>query len=121
MAEAVVDVLEVVEIDDAEGGPSLGALHLLQLLLEPPFEVAAIGKSGQPVMVGKVDEFGLQRAIAGDFLAQVVRRALERGIARHQVDGAGLEQFVGVQQLLVLSLDCAGRGQGRADVDVSDG
>ncbi len=72
MAEAVVDRLEAVEIDDGE--TQRAAFALGREMLEPPREVAAVVETRQPVALGLLAELLLQCfELPGPALELVVR------------------------------------------------
>ena len=77
MAEVIVDELEAVQVDEHEGNALFGPPGLLQVLLQPVQEIAAVGQPGEAVVVSHLVELilgllhdrdvGEQADIAGDF------------------------------------------------------
>ena len=64
MAEGVIDGLEVVEIDEDQGQGLLGSL--LQGLLEPLLQQAAVGQAGEGVIEGEAAHHLLPGRTFGD-------------------------------------------------------
>ena len=65
MAQAVVDGLEVVEIEQVHGH-DLAAPHAPQRILEPFVEQHAVGQAGQRVVQGHMGDLGLRATLLGD-------------------------------------------------------
>ena len=68
MAEGVVDVLEVVEIDEKHGSGSAVARHSLGLLRELLLEVPPVEQTGQEIVIDEVFEAARQLLPLGDVL-----------------------------------------------------
>ena len=77
VAEAVVDVLEVVQVDEQDGQVALARAG--QGVLDPLGEQGAVGQAGQPVVEGLVDELGLQLLAVRD-VAGVEHQAADVGV-----------------------------------------
>jgi hypothetical protein len=105
VAEAVVDVLEVVQVDEQHGQvarPGAG-----QGVLDPLGEQGAVGQAGQPVVERLVDELGLELLAVRD-VAGVQHQAADVGVLE-QVGGHGLR----VQPGAVAVADPPGLGRRR--------
>ncbi|MNG93821.1 hypothetical protein D3C79_528030 [compost metagenome] len=66
MAEAVVDVLETVEVEEQHRTLAIGDLRTVECCLQAVLEQRAVGQAGERVMVGLVVELGLGVLEAGD-------------------------------------------------------
>jgi hypothetical protein len=64
MAEAVVDHLEVVQVEHQQGTAALLSLRRSQCLLGAVGEQQAVGQVGQRVVVGQVGQFVFRILIA---------------------------------------------------------
>ena len=69
MAQRVVDVLEVVEVEQVDRH-HLAALDARERLLEPLVEQHAVGQVGQRVVQRHVRDLGLGAALLGDVLVR---------------------------------------------------
>jgi hypothetical protein len=83
VAEAVVDVLEVVQVDEQDGQVPLARPS--QGVLDPLGGQGAVGQAGQPVVERLVDELSLQLLAVGD-VAGVQHQAADVGVLE-QVGG----------------------------------
>src|SRR3954463_16042079 len=79
MAHAVVDQLELVDVEEEDGDRALAPLRLTQCVLEPIEEQCAIGESGEGGVQRRVPG-GLLRIVALDRVREDVRDRL------HEVD-----------------------------------
>ncbi len=100
IAQAVVDLLEVVQLDQADGQGTVGGLFALGQPLQPGHEGGPVGQQGQWVIPGQEV---LQLHLAGDHEQD------------EQADGQQGDQyqyvpFLGLLQLLTL-LDGGGAGE----------
>ena len=68
VAEAVVDVFEVVEVDEQQRAARVVAAHVRELVLERALEAAAVEQPGERVVVGHVAQLLLVAAPAADVL-----------------------------------------------------
>ena len=83
VAEAVVDVLEVVQVDEQHG--QVGLVGTGQGVLDPLGEQGPVGQAGQAVVERLVDELGLQLLAVGD-VAGVQHQPADVGVLE-QVGG----------------------------------
>ena len=82
VAEGIVDVLEVIEIEQVRGH-NLAALGVRDRMLQPLVEQSAIGQSGQGVMVGHMGDLGLRPPLLGDILTRTDRAAVGHRLYRY--------------------------------------
>ena len=106
VAEAVVDVLEVVEVEEQHGERLGGAVAAAQRVGEPVAEQLAVGEPGERVVERLVAELLLERLAVGDVADgehpalhgrvghQVGERALEHQVAAVRVPGAQDDRLV---------------------------
>ena len=87
MAQRVVDVLEVVEIEQMDGH-HVAALDARQRLFEPLVEQHAVGKAGERVVQRHVRDLGLRAALLGDVHVGRDEAAVVERRAPHIEDGA---------------------------------
>ena len=66
MAEGVIDVLEQVEIEAADGEPFLLAPSGVDRSREPIAKIRAIAQPGERVVVGEIGDLGLGPLSLGD-------------------------------------------------------
>ncbi|MCE3606561.1 hypothetical protein LXA47_23580 [Massilia sp. P8910] len=71
VAEAVVDFLETVEVDEQQGQREFGAGRAAHVLLEPFAEQYAVGQAGQAVVIGVAQDLRFRRLEFGN----IARRA----------------------------------------------
>jgi hypothetical protein len=83
VAQAVVDVLEVVQVDEQDGQVARGRAG--QGVLDPLGEQGPVGQAGQPVVERLVDELGLELLAVRD-VAGVEHQAADVGVLE-QVGG----------------------------------
>lgn len=120
VAEGVVDVAEVVQVEVAEG--QAAALELVQLRGQQGLEALAVGDAGQRVLLGQALQSGLQAAaLAG--VAQGTAQHLAAQLRRQPVGHAGgrlrglaLQQQDDRQPAVVPRGQLAGGGQHQADL-----
>ena len=108
VAERVVDVLEVVEVEHQRRAGGAVAADVLDVALQRARERAAIEQAGQRVVVGQVAQLGLVAAPLGDVLdlEQDVLR-LAGGVAHQRRVDRGPEDLAGGVQPAPLSADRA--------------
>ena len=92
MAQRVVDVLEVVEVEQV-GGHDLAALDARQRLLQALVEQHAVGQAGQRVVQRHVRDLGLRAALLGDVLVRGDGAAVGHRLHGHG-DVAAVAQLV---------------------------
>src|SRR6476620_11594064 len=80
VAERVVDVLEVIEVDEEYGGGGPAAAHFADQLLHPLAEIDAVGQSADRIVQRKVAQL---RLAGGDRLGGAPR------VAHHQAGEQG--------------------------------
>ncbi len=84
MAEAVIDELEVVQVDEHQRQVVAQACRPRQALLDPIVEQYAVGQTGQQVMVGLPLQLLLVMLALGDVLHRaLVADELAIGAAHH--------------------------------------
>ena len=84
MAERIIDLLELVEIDEKYRQLLIPARRFAQAFFQSLDETAAIGKAGQRVVIRQIIEFALRLPALADF-------AFELGIRSFEFVGARLD------------------------------
>ena len=95
MAEAVVDELEAVEVEEEHGHPRPGSIASLEGVLDPVGEQPAVGQAGQRVGQRGADEplmdggvFERDRHVVGEKLDQLQVLVVELAVDPVEVQGA---------------------------------
>ena len=102
VAEAVVDLLEAVQVEEQHGHRRRLALGPLEGVVDPVLEQGPVGQRGQRVVEGLVDELVLELAALGD-VAGVQDQAADAGVVEQvgdgELDGAPVAVAVAQRQL----------------------
>ena len=108
MAEGVVDVLEVVQVQEHHRHRALAALRQRERVLHPVAEQVAVGEERQRIMEGELAQLLFQRLALAD-VAEVERQALDRRVLR-QVAADAFDDVTAVAALdaQLHRADCAG-------------
>ncbi len=84
MAERVVDLFELIEIDEQQGRQLAGLVGQLQQALNFVAEIDPVGEGGQVVIAGQMADPGFGPSALGDVLDQH-----DRAAAGHRLEGPG--------------------------------
>ena len=102
VAEAVVDLLEAVQVEEQHRHRGRLALGPLEGVVDPVLEQGPVGQRGQRVVEGLVDELVLELAALGD-VAGVEDQAADAGVVEQvgdgELDGAPVAVAVAQRQL----------------------
>ena len=99
MTEGVVDGLEVIEVDEQQSADQVLAARLAECLGQGLVELAAIGQTGQLVVIGEILDAALRRLTLGDVFEEddVVADAPLVILHRRDDFPLGIDMTVGVQ------------------------
>ncbi|MNX41385.1 hypothetical protein D3C86_717860 [compost metagenome] len=99
MTEGVVDGLEVIEVDEQQGADQVLAARLAERLGQGLVELAAIGQTGQLVVIGEILDAALRRLTLGDVFEEddVVADAPLVILHRRDDFPLGIDMAVGMQ------------------------